>query len=184
MTDPIALVTEATAPGKFDVLSAAKGRSYPQDIVDVYTDAEAAYQVNVLGRKIANHRTDDDELAALVAEQDALKETVKASVLTFRLRGINPGMIQSIVAQADAKYPAVTDVGTHNEWSNFSITAAHIVDVTDAAGNVDDHKWTVEEVYTLREYLPDSEFDKINDLVVNLSFSAQLFDASVNADFS
>jgi hypothetical protein len=181
MTDPIALVTEAVNPKTFSVLDAAKNRSYPQDIVDVYTDAESAYQVNRLERKI-NDATDNDDLEALSAQQEDYRAKVKASVLTFRLRGINPGMIRSLSEEAKAKFP--DDENKQNEWSNFSILAAHVVDVTDADGNVDDHKWDHDDVVSLRDWVPDEEFDKIADLMLNLSFAAQLFDVSVTPDFS
>jgi hypothetical protein len=188
MTDPIALVTEATEPRKFNVLEAAKGRSYPQDILNIYTDAEAAYQVNLLERKINAHDEDDAELEALIAEQNAFKSEVKGSILTFHLRGINPGLIRSISDEAHTKtfdgLEGDALIGRQNEWSNLSILAAHIVSVTDVDGNVDDHKWNYDDVATLRDWLPEDEFDKITELMFNLSFAAQLFDVSVNADFS
>lgn len=188
MTDPMSLVAQATEPRTFSVLEAAKGRSYPQDIISVYTNAEAAYQVNLLEKKINSHATDDAELAAMVEEQNAYKDAVKASVLTFHMRGINPGLIRSISDEAHTKTFDGEEgdalVGRQNVWSNFSILAAHIVSVTDAQGNVDEHKWNFEDVETLRDWLPDDEFDKISNMMFDLSFAAALFDASVSADFS
>lgn len=181
MSDILTLVDDAKK--SFNVLEAARGRSYPQDIISVYTDAESAYQVNKLEKRI-NDSTDNDELEALAAEQDGYKKKVKDSILTFHLRGINPGQVRIVGEQADEKYPDVNDVGLRNRWSNFALLAAHIVSVTDADGNVDEHKWTYDDVETLQSWLPDSEFDKIHALMLDLTFSAALFESSVNADFS
>lgn len=181
MSDIISLVDAATTPKTFSVLDAAKNRSYPQDIVTVYTDAESAYQVNVLERKI-NDTKDNEELEALAAEQDAFKALVKASGITFRLRGIDPGLVKRIGKEADAKFP--DDIGDRNEFNNYSLIAAHIVDVTDADGAVDASRWDAESITGLRDLLPGEEFDKITNLMIELSFAAQLFDASVTPDFS
>jgi hypothetical protein len=183
-------MTEASVPNPLDaaldkktfsVLDAVKGRSYPQDIVDVYTDAETALKVRRLEERINNER-DAEQVNELDAEKAALIAHVKDSVLTFHLRGVAPGVVDGIQAQADEKFGADPSPDKF-KWMNYSYLAANIISVTNAEGAVDEHLYTYEDVEQLAGYLPTSEFDKVFNLMQELTFARDLFDLSVSADF-
>jgi len=193
-TDIAALVDNAKAKGTFSVLDAAKGRSYPQDIVTVYTDVEAAYQIKTLEAQDSDE-TDTASHEQRVAEIDALKGRVAESALTFRLRGIGSGTKKAIKTEASLKFPVEydalgqyvsggPDIGDGAEWGNAKTLAEHIVDVTDLEGNVDEHHWSPEEILDLKDTLPEESFHAIENLMFALSFTATYFDASVTPDFS
>lgn len=196
MTDINTLVDDATAKGSFSVLDAARGRSYPQDTVSVYTDEEAAYEVHRLNQVDADEK-DSAAHESRVAEIDALKERVKASVLTFRMRGVSDKVKDSINKETIAKFGEAVisdtgqwisggaDFGDGADWNNAKLLAEHILDVTDAEGNVDSHHWTPEEIIDLRtNVLPEDQFQELVGMLFKLSFAKNWFDASVTPDFS
>ena len=181
MSDIAALVEAAKAKGTFNVLDAAKGRGYPQDIVTVYTDTDIAYKIKALHKSVADEL--DDAVVNAVDEQiKELQAELKAGSLTFLLRGIAPGAISSIQEEGKVKYDDI-DMGPGAEWCNFSFLAAHIVSVTNADNAVDEHHWTVEEVQALHGLLPAESFQQLMGLMYDLTFASAYFDASVTADF-
>jgi len=186
MTDVVeTLVTEAKSPQKFDVLAAAKGQNYPEDDIVVYTDVVAAYQLQRLEAKIADTK-DDDEVNALDAQRVALREAVKASALTFHLRGIAPGHIQALVNKSLTKFPDVEGEDRNLDrgaWFEGQIVAEHIVNVTNTLGEVDDHTWTSEEIQELKGAIHEDSFAKLLEGTNALSFASAYFDLAVNADF-
>jgi len=183
------IMETALAKGTFSVLAAAKGRAYPQDIVDVHTDAESAYKAQAIENRI-NDLGAGEENANLVntldTERNALLATMKASSLTFLLRGINKGTTDGIIAAAKEKFGDITDPPNYEraEWVTLSYLAAHIVSVTDAENNVDDHFFTVTDVQELAAYLPEDQFRKLLALMSELTFAATYFDQAVSVDFS
>lgn len=195
MTDINTLIDNATAKGTFSVLDAIKGRSYPQDQVTVYTDEAAAYRVHRLN-EINSNENDAAAHEEQVRQIEELKESVKGSALTFRMRGIGSAVKKSVHDEAMTKFGAeefdeagnwIKGGDRYNEggqWSDDKILAEHIISVTDAAGNVDDHHWSVGDVEALREWLPDQSLTELKNLVRKLSFTADYFDASVTPDFS
>lgn len=192
MTDFDAILAAAQDKATFSVLDAVKDKHYPQDITTVYTDVESAYEIHRLERKIADLGPDDHEAINLLDQEIAgLKEDVKASALTFRMRGIGRGLKDAINDEAALKFPWVdktqvdpAQYGEGGQWTNRSFIAAHIVDVTTADGAVDSHKWTEADVDELRKHIPDESFQELIRLMRDLSFAATYFDASVTPDFS
>jgi hypothetical protein len=182
LTDVVDLVSAAKEQGTFSILDAIKGRGYPSDSETVYTDVEAAYEVNRLEEQI-NDSKDSKEVDRLVAVQQEYKDRVKASALTFKMRGINEGVIDGIKKEAQGKFEDIW-TGEGAQWCNDRYLAAHIVEVSDAEGNVDEHKWTGEEVEGLRFLLPRESFETLTTLMHKLTFAASYFDASVTPDFS
>lgn len=185
MTDIDTLIDAATAKETFDVLAAAKEIAYPTDEVTVYTDSGSAYSLHRLDDVIAQ-TADAGTVATLEAKRDELREAVKASALTFNLRGIAPGYIQGLLAQGRATFPDVDGVDFNTErgeWFESAVIAAHIVDVRNAAGAVDEHNWTAEQVQDIKAALPEESFEKLLGAVNNLSFAASYFDLAVSADF-
>ena len=168
----------------FSLLDAVKGRSYPEDLVTIYTDVAAAYEVDRLNAAANNSLEDnkyEDELAAA-------KATLAASAKTVRMRGFAPGVSKSILKEAHALFKVedgktVDDVPEAFAWVNRRSIAEAIISVTDVDGNVDDHHFTVEDIEALENYLPQEEIDKLSNKCYELSFKALAFDASVGSDF-
>ena len=171
----------------FSLLDAIKGRSYPEDQVDLYTDIAAAYEVDRLNAAI-NDATEGNEANVLEERLTAAKETLARSAQTFHLRGFAPGVSKSIMTEARALFKVedgqtVDDVPEAFEWVNRRSVAESIISVVDVDGNVDEHHFTVDDIATLEEYLPPEETQKLANKCYELSFKALAFDASVGSDF-
>jgi hypothetical protein len=180
MTDVAGLVSAAQE--NFSVLDAIKGRAYPEDTETIYLDTTAAYEIHKLEKTIAD-TVDREEADYLIGLVEDLKRRVVDTALTFRLRGISPGLTESITKEVKQRHEDV-DFGPGALEANCAYLAAHIVDVTDSEGKVDSHKWSTDEVIVFRELCPPESFDKLADLMFKLSFAATFFDASVTPDFS
>lgn len=178
-------------PRTFDLFAMAQGdaRTYPQDILDVYLDHGAAHQAHVLELRIARE-TDTEKVNALDAERNALLEKVKASRLTFHLKGLSAKAIKAVEDQADAKFGMddTKDGRPHTEkniWRNFSWLASHIADVYNANDERDSRVWDFESVSQLANVLPGEEFDRLMNAMQELTFRARYFEqVQVNPDFS
>lgn len=168
----------------FSVLDAAKGRSYPTDEVTVYTDVASLYHLNELDA-IANDAETGDEANVVEPEIAELREKIKASAMTFYLRGFSPGVRESINDEARAKFgdDVSLDKGDPLVWRLNRYINESIITVTNAEGAVDKHRWTYDDVVSLRGFLPDEEFLKIQDKMFELSLASWKFDEAVNADF-
>lgn len=182
MTDFDRILAEAQDKRTFSVLDVAKGRGYPQDIETVYLDAESGYKAQRLSERL-NDESDNDERERLAEEIRDLWTKVEESELTFHLRGLAPGAVDSIIAEAAGKFEDTVG-GPGAQWCNFRYIAESIVQVVDHAGAVDSHHWTVEDVEALHGLLPSESFAKIAVKSDELTFTAAFFDASVTSDFS
>lgn len=174
-------IIDAMNKGTFSVLEVAKGRGYPQDIVDVYLDHDAAFKIHRLEARIASEQ-DGEKVNALDDERRELVEKVKASRLTFHLRGISEDDIEAVQKQATEKF-GPDESNDKGKWSNGAFLAQHIVSVTNAEGEVDSHKWTADEVVELWKVLPTESFNKLLLLMQELTFAARYFDEAVSTDF-
>ena len=168
----------------FSVLDAIQGRSYPEDKVTVYTDLASLYLLTNLEKEQASAKDGDaaNEFNDAIAE---LREKIKASGLTFHLRGFSTGVTQSINDEARAKFgeDESLDKGEAFVWRMNKFVAESIIRVENADGELDETRWKVEDVDKLRVYLPDDEWDRLLHLTLNLSFASWEFDQAVNADF-
>lgn len=185
MTDIDTLVADATAKGTFDVLAAAQGIAYPEDDIVVYTNTVAAYELHKLEDQIADTE-DDAAVNALDARKKELREAIKASALTFHMRGISPGYIKALMAQGRAKFPDVEGVEYNQEraeWFENTIIAEHVTQVTNAAGEQDPRKWVADDIAALKDALPDESYQKLLEGTNALSFAAAYFDVAVSEDF-
>jgi len=168
----------------FSVLDAAKGRSYPTDEVTVYTDVASLYLLNELDTTVNDAET-GEEANAVEPEIAELREKIKASAMTFHLRGFSPGVRESINDEARAKFgeDVNLDEGDPLVWRLNRFINESIIRATNVEGAVDEHRWTYDDVVALRGILPDEESVKIQDLMLELSFKSWQFDEAVNADF-
>jgi myosin heavy subunit len=124
------------------------------------------------------------EYDALEAQADELREKVKESRLEFHLRGISPGHLnkirKDIIKQAEKDESDPDELGTlvSNAW-----IAPQIISVTNAAGDKDEHVFTTDEVATIRDLLPESQWAKLDEAVSDLSFKSHYIDAAVDPGF-
>lgn len=162
--------------GTFSIVAAVQGSgtTYPTDDVVVNSDLGTAYEIAKLEKKANKPGADID---AIDAEIDALREKMKEHTYVFHMRGISPGTRDAV----DKEYPVDKQ---ENIWPhNLAMLATHIVRVTDAEGNVDDHLFTREDVETIANWLPATEFDKIYNKQQELTFQASYIDNAMSADF-
>lgn len=167
----------------FDVLAAAKGASYPDKEVVIYTDQRSAHRISELEKEIADLGTDQvsriEELEVEIAE---LRERILETALTFYLVGISPAEQERI---SDALKVIEEEQGTEarNREAMYLYIAQHIVRVTNAEGAVDESPWDSVKVDTFLGVIPAEEHIKLSAAVSELTFSAAYFDAAVSADF-
>lgn len=191
------LAAGAMEKGTFSVLDAAKNRSYPTKVIEVYTDADAALRLAELDTTFARYADDDD--VKVLADDAEYKELVarhNASVLKFTMRGFGEGVVRGITAKVRAQFPAPherdnpTDEDIRNvdnerfNWFVYNSVAEHILSVQNADGAVDDHHWTPEEAQALQDTLPKGAWEALVEATNTLTFEAIYFDQAVSADFS
>lgn len=214
----------------FDARAAVTGATYPEDHIDVYSDARLAHELNVAANDAAKARflaetiknsavsngtiADDPEdnpayieaaaeavvLEAKVAE---LVESLQKSVLTFHVRGLAPAQWRLIAAKwrkaikppARKNYTQDEDgeeeydlaVYERNLLRNEAINNDQIASgikkvVRKFDGAEDTSVWSVEQVAVINNTYLESEFDKLKNLVVQLSFANNLFAIAVEQD--
>ena len=177
-------------PRTFDIFEVAQGRSYPQDVVDVYLDLDAAFQAAKVEKQIAVE-PDTEVVTTLEVERKALLEKVKASRLTFHLKGLSQKAVRAIEVQADSKFGTdeLNKEGKpFNEkilWRNYAWLASHIAAVYNAKDERDERVWTSEDVLNLVELIPEESSNKLMKAMQDLTFRALYFEqAEVSPDFS
>ena len=137
------IVQDAMAEGTFDVLDAAKGRSYPSKDVKVYTDAESAYLATLLEERIAEEE-DPEKVNELDAQRSALRDKVLASEQIWHLRGIDRRVRRQ--AEKSAKKRGDTDDADQAEWVMFGYLAGMLIRVTASNGAVQEKLWTTQDI--------------------------------------
>lgn len=183
MTNPL---ENALQRGTFNVLDAARGRGYPTDTVTVFTAVDSAFEAKKIQVALGDE-TDPDKVAELESRLATLVDEIKASALVFHLRGLNPGVIETIRAEGAAKFGGEEPLedGDESEHNALSIVAASLVKVVDAEGNEDARDtWTFADVKELFGVLPEPETEKIYAVANELSFASAVFDEVVGPDFS
>jgi hypothetical protein len=183
------IIEKAQEKGTFSVLDVAKGRGYPQDIVDIYMDQDSARRVVQLEKQIAD-TTDPDDVNDLDHARAALVEKVKGSRLTFHMRGLPPGVVEGFrkSVRRAIKASEGTDLAEEfeeafSEKFGAEVMAAMIVKVYDANDNVDEHKWTADEFLNFAALAPNESLRKLVELRHELTFAAAYFDQAVDANF-
>lgn len=167
-------VETATAPGTFDVLAFVQQTAYPTREVIVFTDVVAGDEyVRLSSGGVDASKADEHE-----TKLTALEEKLAASSITFTLRGMPPGVVQDILGKYDS------DDEKQSLEADNELAAHSIIAVTDAQGNKDTAEWNKEKVADLRKYIQGSEVGKLIAGVVEVNFTARLFDNAVDAGFS
>lgn len=191
-------ILEHKAQGTFDLTKHLEGRGFPTLDVTVFTDDKSAFELSEindrleeisqdregLGKSTKRYKELQAEYDELDAKGNALREKILESRLDFHLRGISPGHIHKI--QTDILKKAKKE-----EWTDYEITRAtsaawaapQIIRVTNAAGEVDEHRFTPEDVENLMDMLPNTQWDKLDAALGRLSFQSSYLDAAVDPGF-
>ena len=178
----VELVNEAQSKNKFDLVATIKGRSFPEDVVTVYTDVETAYALDKLNKKLQTV-TDEAELTELEAKTKELSQTVLKSKLVFHMRGIDQRQVEVIERQARriAKEDSLED-----EWSIYylcGLIGACIVKVEDADGNIDTPNLSIKEMQDLRGSLPIEVWNVLVGSMQQLTLATGYFKGLTDAGF-
>lgn len=226
------IAEELKSEKTFDARAAVTGATYPEDHIDVYSDARLAHELNVAANEAAKARflaesiknaaannprmtiADDPEDAPGFAEASAeatelegkvaeLVGKLQKSVLTFHVRGLAPAQWRLIDAKwrkaikppARKNYPQTEDGEEEYELATYErnlarnaainndqIASAITKVVRKHDGAADTSVWSVDQVGGINDTYLESEFDKLKNLVVQLSFAHNLFAIAVEQD--
>jgi hypothetical protein len=185
VAETLAIVKEAQAKGVFNLSEVIKGRGFPTKDVTIYLDAEAAFDLAQINEEL-NSYLDVDYQKELEAKAKVLADKILKSALTFTMRGVSQKIVDKVMAEANEKYPRDDANGNNPEWVKFyvsSLVAQNIIRVTDAEGNIDEHLFTVEEMYALREDLTRDAWDVLADTMQKLTLASGYFEQLTDAGF-
>lgn len=188
-------VEEATDSGTFDVLDFVSGASLPEDIITIHTDLKSAYRLKEIyaAEKARDEKsksegigmtdevgyTDEDEV-------EELTEKLKASAVTFYLRGLAPKAQEAIQKslQATLPYKQGSVNEEYDEAFAATLMAKTIQKSVNVRGQIDSKKWDAERVREFSLRIAPSEFDKLYLGVFKVNYLGDAIDRAVNADFS
>jgi hypothetical protein len=184
----IDMVNEAQKRGKFNLADAIKGRAFPEKSVDVYLDANSAMELEAVNQELQYLSGLDDptEYNKLDEVAQELAERIKKSKLTFHMRGVGQAEVEAAVKAADELHPDANEEQDNPEWVKYYLSrliAANIVKVTDADGNEDDSKFTVEEMMELRGVIPIDSWAVLVETMQKLTLATSYFSAVTDAGF-
>jgi hypothetical protein len=181
----IDLVQEAQKKGKFNLADAIKGRAFPSKEVDVYIDAASAYRLSEITEELKTVDPADAKYQELQDYAEELSKAITDSKLTFHMRGVGQGVVERITKEASDKYPP-SEESENPDWIKYylcGLIAENIVKVTDADGNEDEHKFTVEEIMDLRDIVPIDSWEILIDTMQRLTLASSYFEAVTDAGF-
>jgi hypothetical protein len=196
-TEVATAVTDATAEDSFDALAFFSGAALPEDIVTLYADAGAAYEIAKFKEEEKEREarnaaeglglTDDD--AYDNTDEDHLNELytrLRASAVKFHLKGLPPKVLEVMDKHIKATHPYKegAENAEYNEVFNAELIAKTIVSVTNLAGKVDPNPWTPARVQEFAVTAEPSEFHKLFVGVFKVNYIGNAIDAAVTADFS
>ena len=180
VTNIINLAEAAQAKGVFSLANAIKGKANPSDTVEVYLDSESAYRLTKLNDQIIQ-TMDEDLLKTLEAQTAELVEKIKASKIVINMRGIDQALVEKLEESVKLKYPE----GSEDWWREYlcALVASNITSVENAAGEVDDHVFTTEEVMEIRNTIPSESWETIIATMQRLTLATGYFKGLTDAGF-
>lgn len=99
---------ENPTPATFDLASMFAGVSFPEETVDVFTDAGVAYNYSRLAEEAVRAVTREDAEAALAdieARQKALVESAEKHRYEIHLRGVMQDVLDALTTKAATEFP-------------------------------------------------------------------------------
>jgi hypothetical protein len=182
LAEAIDLVAEAQKPGKFNLADAIKNRSFPEKSVVVYTDILSARKLYDLQEDLetAAFKGDVEEYSKLEEEAKTIAESVKSSKLVFHLKGLAQDVVDRIGDAID------TNDKTDISWSKdyiCALLAESITSVENASGDIDDHKFTLEDTKGMYVNLPQESWSLLIEAVEQLTLATGIFKGITDAGF-
>jgi hypothetical protein len=181
---------------------AAKARFLAQTIKNKY-DANEHKSIEDSLEDAPGWRAAEDEADALEAQVAELVKQLQESILTFHVRGLAPKQWRLIDAKWRKAIPAparknfeVTEDGEeayevavrernierNAAINNDQIASAIFKVVRKTDGAEDTSVWKMEDVAEINDTYLESEYDKLKNLVVQLTFANNLFQIAVEQD--
>lgn len=160
----------------FDLLKTLQGRAYPEDEVTVYLDGDGIYRLAQIREELTEHADPKKKAYKdLEAEAEKLAKSILETELTFKLRGVAPGVVSLLVEkyQKEEAFEALQD----------ELLAATLVSVVDAKGAEDRRKFSVEDCKEIRHMLPQAAYVQISNKVTDLNMNAAIYDQTVDSGF-
>jgi hypothetical protein len=171
------VVQEAQSKSKFRLADVIKGVGYPEDIVDVYLDAESAYELTKVSDRLDEAVT-VEEISALEERADELSEKIKKSKLSFYMRGIDQKQVEAIEEQAKIANP--------ENWGEeyiCALVASNVYKVVDADGEEDNSVFTSADAAEWRGSLPAESWATISSTMQKLTLASGYFKGLTDAGF-
>ncbi len=180
----ISLAEEAQKRGKFNLADAIKGRSYPEKTVTIFTDAKAAFELKEINDVLSDFSIDTpyEEVEKLEQQARELAKVVSDSKLIFKMRGVSQEKVQELTSQLD---PEDENISSHEYTRNFTATlvASNIVSVENAAGDIDEREFTMEDGVTLYQQLPGEAWATLVQSMEQLTLATGIFKGITDAGF-
>ena len=178
----VSLVEAAQKKGTFSLIDAVKGKANPKDDVDIYLDAESAYEL-VKVNDLLIGEPDPEKADALKAQADELSEKILKSKLIFHMRGIDQRETELI--EEKSRKDLGDDASETQVWENYlcALIAANIVSVEDADGNIDEHVFTAREISNIRHAMPAESWNKLVETMQGLTLATGYFKGLTDAGF-
>lgn len=173
-------VKDAQSQGKFNLAEVVKGRGYPQDTVEIYTDVESAYELSKINDKLIR-LTDLEESKELEAQAEIFKKKVMDSRLKFYMRGIDQRHVENIEEKSRNK----NDLESEQWIVDYmcELVAANIIKVEDAQGNVDEKVFTGDDIDAIRGVLSTEAWEQIVSTMQKLTLATGYFKGLTDAGF-
>lgn len=188
----------ATEKGKFSIIDAIRGRSYPKDKVDVYLDEQDAYSASLIDDELKTTEPMSEEYKNLLAKKDEILNRIEANKYVFIISGISEGDREKLQAEAAEKFPVEysenknaltgeivrTEIQSAERDRYFTnlLWLASIKEITSPDGSTQG-SLTLEDVFEMRGSLPLAAIGGITESIEKLRVSTALFMLKVNEDF-
>lgn len=170
-------MTDALDPGTFDIADLFTGKVYPKEVVTVFLDEDAAYQINVNSKEITKAvvREDTQALKELEEKHHDLVRRAASSKVTFHLTGVSRDERQNVLSKTLEEYPQqynlmgqpipdtkANEVHANRRW------ALHTERIVRADGSTivapDEHA-----IKVFRGHAPDPVVEEIETAILELS---------------
>jgi hypothetical protein len=181
----INLAEEAQKKGKFSLADAIKGRAYPEKSVDIYIDGSSAFELSMITEELKETDPAAPEYEELNKRAEELSKAIIDSKLTFHMRGVGQGVVEKITKEANSKFGKEGEIN-EPDWIKYylcALIAENVVKVSDAEGNEDESKFTVEDIMDIRDAIPVDSWEILIDTMQKLTLASSYFDAATDAGF-
>lgn len=180
----VSLVQEAQKQNVFNLADAIKGKSAPEKTVTVYTDIQAALDLQEVNGKMNNftYIMDDAKFAALQTEAEELSAKISTSKLVFHMRGIDQEQVELVTSSIGGDRAKDNTLEFARDYS-CALVAANIVKVENANGDVDERRFTLEDGRQLYKSLPAEAWITLVNTMEQLTLATGIFKGITDAGF-